>query len=482
MRILNSHGHVDAREARYGRQVTVFPPTRRQSTSIGVLGAEYSEVATRVLAAGAAAMGITHIGSDFPGRAETSHHWFLGLLPHLVRDLNPEEADYHYLDPESPASDLCLAGMENPWIVQWANAPAAAVVSLSDLAAKFADVPTVLAVCTPTGVLVNRFHSPSAALKEIDQAAQTCRREVAPPGPPELAVLAAGLILNEVMLGAGRLRNASGSHLIGFYSLDQPRRIVTPGEASFIELMPQVFKPPAEPGATLGCQRYVLVGAGAMGTWVGLIAALEGQAQLDIYDGDTIEVHNLNRQVLFAKTGPGGNKALVLANELASMDPRGSYRSTPGYVTSASDLKHMADAGALICAPDNDATRLLCADVARENHIPYATGGSSPVGGQIVLSSPDGPCFRCVTGYRNNPGPAPDNGQSCARTLSDAVVGSNMIVAGLLMSELRATLAGRPAVNIRFQGENLSGNRLSRMVTQANCPHRVKPTIRHEGA
>jgi hypothetical protein len=480
MRTPNSEVDHAAGELRYARQHAVLPRARRQSTAVAVLGAETNEVATRVVAAGLTAMGITHFACDFPGSAEGGRHWFLDSLPGLVQALHPD-AEYHCLDPEFPAGDLSFAGGENHWIVQWANDPGAAAVSLSDLASKSIDVPTIIAVCTHTGVLVHRFSSPAAALTEIYAAAQTGRWEAAPPGPPELSVLAGGLIVHEVMLGTDRLRNSPGSHLVGFYSLNQPRRTM-PGSAAFVDLTAQILKPPTGPTTTLGGRRYTMVGAGAMGTWVGLIAALEGRVQLDLYDGDVIEVTNLNRQVLFVRVEPRARKALVLARELASMDPQGSYLGTPKYITSASDLEHVTESQALICAPDNDATRLLCADAARTHQVLFATGGSSPAGGQVVVTSPTGPCFRCVTGYRADTASGPGGGQSCARAANDAVVSSNMIVAGLLLSELRAALAGQPTANIRFEGDTLSGNRLARMVSQVRCPHRGGPTDHHDGA
>lgn len=481
MTMPNSSMQAEAGELRYTRQRTVFPLHRRQSTAIAALGGESNEGTMRMLLTGAAALGIGCLASDFPGRSGGHSHWFLRSLPHVVKDLNPE-AEYYSLDPESPAAGLPLAGKENAWIVQAAHDPAAAAIALTDLAAHAIELPTLLVVCAPAGLLVSRFPSPAVALNEVCAAAQACRWQVLPPGGPELAVLAGGLVLNEVMLGRRGGPDSSASHLVGFYHLGQPRRTMAGPEASFADLMTQIVNPPDRPTTTFRGRRFVMAGAGAIGTWVGLILALEQQVKLDIYDGDTIETHNLNRQVLFAKTPPGRPKALALAEELASLDPQGTYRGTPKYVTSASDLESVADGQALICAPDNDAARLLCADIARAKQVLFATGGSSPTGGQIVLSHPEGPCFRCVTGQRESTAPAPGDSQSCARAAHDAVVCSNMVVAGLLLSEVRTALAGTPTVNLRFEGHHASANHLARMVTQVRCPHRNESATRCQGA
>ena len=46
-----------------------------------------------------------------------------------------------------------------------------------------------------------------------------------------------------------------------------------------------------------------------------------------------------------------------------------------------------------------------------------------------------------------------------------------MIAAGLMVSELRQALGGRPPANVRFLGEGAQGNRLSRMVSSPVCEH-----------
>lgn len=480
MRIPNSQVQNRSGESRYERQRSAFPPSRRQSTAIAVLGAESSQAGTHMLMAASAAAGIGQLACDFPGRAGPTAHWFHRPWPHVVKNLC-SEAECSFLDPDFPAADLHVEDVENAWIVQWAADLAAATISLSDLATQRIEVPTLVVICTAAGVLIGRFLSPAAALSEVSRAASACSLHVPEPGPSELSVLAAGLALNEIMLGP-RAHDSPASPLVGFYCLGQPRRTMTSPDASFADLAAQIIRSPARTPASFRGRRFIMIGAGAIGTWVGLIAAMEQQVQLDIHDGDVVEIHNLNRQVLFANTESGLHKAPTLANELGLLDPQGRYVGRTKYVATPSDIEDVTGSEALICVPDNDATRLICADIARKNHLLFATGGSSPTGGQIVLSHPQGPCFRCITGHRDADGSTPGNGPSCSRSPNDAVVSSNMVVAGLIISELRKALAPDTTANIRFQGDSPAGNRLSRMVTQANCPHRAQPTSPSGGA
>ena len=112
----------------------------------------------------------------------------------------------------------------------------------------------------------------------------------------------------------------------------------------------------------------------------------------------------------------------------------------------------------------------MCDDARRRAGVLFATAGSSAVGGQVIIRQPGQGCLRCLGLSSEVPGSSSDN-QSCALVQSDAVVPSNMVAAGLMISELREALAGRVPANIRFAGESRRGNRLVRMISEAPCPH-----------
>jgi molybdopterin/thiamine biosynthesis adenylyltransferase len=234
-------------------------------------------------------------------------------------------------------------------------------------------------------------------------------------------------------------------------------------------------------------RRLAVVGAGALANCVMISLALDDLAvashaagtTIDIWDGDpTVEETNLNRQILLgAGLGTGKPKARVLCEELRSFDPAGQYTPHVQFVGSADDLPSLASSGALICAPDNDRTRLLCGQAARQAGVLYGTAGSSAIGAQAVVCQPGRACLPCVLGRRASPSggtPAPQassSGASCQLVVDDAVVSANMVAAGLLVSELREALSGRRSANVRYVGDTARGNQLVKMISDPPCPH-----------
>ncbi len=66
----------------------------------------------------------------------------------------------------------------------------------------------------------------------------------------------------------------------------------------------------------------VLVGVGAIGSYVATILASSGIGKLIIIDFDTIEVSNLNRQLLFRDKDLGKSKAEIAAERLRDLNPK----------------------------------------------------------------------------------------------------------------------------------------------------------------
>lgn len=465
---------------RFRRQQHAFADDARRRTAVVSLGGRANPLAARVLAAGAAAMGAAAIGSDFHDFAPPARHWILSDLPAMVARLHPDAA-YGFLDPWAPALDWegVVGGRTNAWAVVQMNDPAAARRALENLASARAGVGVILALAAPGGVLVMRCPGPEEALAHLSPTGGP-PETVIPPGPADLAIMAGGLVLNEVMVAASRPDPLP--RLAALYSLHRRRRVAADPEAGPGSLVAEIARPPEGGRASLAGRRLTMVGAGALGNWFALAAAFDGP-DLAIFDGDPeVEASNANRQVLVVDgVGRGRPKVDCLVETLRAMDPTGraSYRGICQYVRTAGDLGDLASRDALVCVPDNDAARLVCGDAALEAGIPAAVGGTSAVGGQAVLCRPGRACLRCVTGLGGPAAPAPadEASASCSLTASDAVVASNAVVAGLLVSELREVFSGRPSANVRFVGDAPQGARLTRMLTDPPCPHAAKAML-----
>lgn len=459
-------------EERYSRQAAIFRQQHRQQTLLAEVCGADSPGASRALKAAAAGMGVSAIASDYQGEFATQAHWFLGPHGQLVDTVNPEGVRYECLLPAAPAVGIrgLLPGRENAWAVVYVNDREAALLALEGLEA-LERLRVLLVLAGPGGVAVRREPCPAAALAT---ARSLSWGQPAPEGTAELQLLAAGACLNELVLGgAVEGDDLSQGRTVAFYSLHRPRRVDARFDAPFPDLTAEVGRPqPGDgPRASFSGRHAKLVGAGALGNWVALAMVFDGAVTMEVLDCDPeVAPHNLNRQVLLIHGLGRGPKAPVLAEELAGLDPQGTYAARVVRVERPEDLGPLDGTDLVIGAPDNDAARQVCADAAQDAGVLFGQGGTGATGGQESVHPPGRPCLRCVLGRPAGP---PATGGGCIAVANDSIVSSNMVVAGLLVSELREALGGRRTQNIRFVGDGAGGNRLDRMPTDVACAHRV---------
>ena len=456
-------------DQRYQRQQNVFPNERRAQTFIAEVGGEHAPLASTLLKAGAAAAGVAKVWSDYHGSSGDGRHWLLGDHDVLVRTVN-DDVEYDFLDPTFLHDDLevVMSCHDNGWAVVHVNDPAgalAAVEQLLDL-----EVPVLLSLSASGGVVVERHPNPSTAAARLHGLAEYRR---IPEGPAELGTVAAGIVLGEIMLAGG-----SGEHdpaeprAVAFYSLGRRRRVDLSPDSAMEELVDELAAPSKRFRFN---RRWVKqVGAGALGNWTAIAAALDGGVRMDVIDGDPqVERHNLNRQILLVD-GVGQPKAPVLTRQLQQLDPAGIYRDVTRFVERPEDLEPLDGVDAVIMVPDNDAARLRGADVTWHWGVPYAVGGTGTGGGQLLIQQPGRACYRCLTGWTDESVSTSEDActNACALAANESIVAGNMVVAGLLISELREAMAGRRSQNLRFFGDpGGHGNRLARMASDPECSH-----------
>lgn len=101
-----------------------------------------------------------------------------------------------------------------------------------------------------------------------------------------------------------------------------------------------------------------VVGAGAIGNEVIKNLTLLGVGTIDIFDFDTIEVHNLTRSVLFRESDIGRTKAETAAARARELDPNVALRAFEGDFWQRLSLARLARYDALICCVDNVEARI----------------------------------------------------------------------------------------------------------------------------
>jgi len=103
---------------------------------------------------------------------------------------------------------------------------------------------------------------------------------------------------------------------------------------------------------------FAVVGCGAVGNEVVKNLTLLGVGAIDVFDFDTIELHNLTKSVLFRESDVGKNKADVVAERANQLDPNVRINSFPGDFWDRMSLDMIQKYTAVISCVDNFEARV----------------------------------------------------------------------------------------------------------------------------
>jgi molybdopterin/thiamine biosynthesis adenylyltransferase/rhodanese-related sulfurtransferase len=157
--------------------------------------------------------------------------------------------------------------------------------------------------------------------------------------------------------------------------------------------------------------RVLLIGAGGLGSPAALYLAAAGVGTLGLVDFDTVDVSNLQRQILHGTSAVGQPKLESARARLQDVNPHVHVETYDTRLTSGNALGILADYDIVIDGTDNFATRYLTNDACVMLGKPNVYGSIFRFEGQASLfATPDGPCYRCLF---PNP-PPPDLVPSCA--------------------------------------------------------------------
>jgi molybdopterin/thiamine biosynthesis adenylyltransferase len=176
--------------------------------------------------------------------------------------------------------------------------------------------------------------------------------------------------------------------------------------------------------------RVVIIGCGALGTNSATLLVRAGVGKVRIVDRDFIEVHNLQRQVLFDEEDikAGLPKAIAAERHLRKIN---SSVEVEGIVADANYTNiegFCSGADVILDGLDNFETRFLINDVALKHKIPWVYGGAVASQGMTMTVVPgQSPCLRCLS-----PGlPDPTTTPTCETA---GIVGTVPAVIGALQA------------------------------------------------
>lgn len=143
--------------------------------------------------------------------------------------------------------------------------------------------------------------------------------------------------------------------------------------------------------------RVMMLGAGALGSPVGLYLAAAGVGQLGIIDSDVVDRSNLQRQILHRDDRIGEPKVESAKQTLQALNPDINIEMHNTRLTSDNILDIFEDYDLVVDGGDNFPTRYLINDACVHLGIPNVHGSIFRFEGQVTSFVPhEGPCYRCL--------------------------------------------------------------------------------------
>ncbi|MFV2014229.1 MAG: ThiF family adenylyltransferase [Candidatus Heimdallarchaeota archaeon] len=141
--------------------------------------------------------------------------------------------------------------------------------------------------------------------------------------------------------------------------------------------------------------KVIILGVGALGSFVAANLVLTGIGEIILVDYDTIEISNLNRQLLFQEADLGKNKAIVATEKLKLLNNDIKiYAFDKAMEKLPKDL--ISGVTLIVSCLDTFHGRRWANSLAIREKVPIITGGMYAFLGQIQTIIPyKTPCFEC---------------------------------------------------------------------------------------
>ncbi|KAF8920113.1 hypothetical protein CPB85DRAFT_1211772 [Mucidula mucida] len=158
----------------------------------------------------------------------------------------------------------------------------------------------------------------------------------------------------------------------------------------------------------------VVVGAGGLGCPALQYLGAAGFGRIGIIDHDTVEVSNLQRQILHNESTVGTPKAESAAQSLRRVNSHLTLDVITEALTSQNALSLLGPYDIILDCTDNAPTRYLLSDTAVALGKPLVSGAAQKFEGQLCVYNltPSTPCYRCLFPTP----PAPETVGTCEET------------------------------------------------------------------
>jgi adenylyltransferase/sulfurtransferase len=143
----------------------------------------------------------------------------------------------------------------------------------------------------------------------------------------------------------------------------------------------------------------LVIGAGGLGSPAAMYLASGGTGRITLADGDSVDLTNLQRQILHTTAAVGRAKAYSGKDTLAQLNPEVEVTAIPERLEGERLAQLVASADVVLDCSDNFATRHAVNRACVKYRKPLVSGASVRFDGQVSvfdLRHAEAPCYNCL--------------------------------------------------------------------------------------
>jgi molybdopterin/thiamine biosynthesis adenylyltransferase len=208
--------------------------------------------------------------------------------------------------------------------------------------------------------------------------------------------------------------------------------------------------------------RVVCIGAGGLGSPAAMYLAAAGVGTLGIVDFDSVDLTNLQRQLLHDTADVGRPKVDSAADRITDINPEVNVVRHNVILNSDNALDLLGQYDLVVDGSDNFPVRYLVNDATQMLGKPLVYGSIFQFDGQasVFLPGPETPCYRCLFPEPPPPGTVPSCAEGGVFGVLPGIVGSIQAVEAIkLVTGVGEPLVGRlllfNALDMEFTTVNL---------------------------
>jgi adenylyltransferase/sulfurtransferase len=187
-------------------------------------------------------------------------------------------------------------------------------------------------------------------------------------------------------------------------------------------IMPEVG---VEGQEKLKAAKILMIGAGGLGSPSGLYLAASGIGEITILDPDTVDVSNLQRQILHDSSSVGVPKVESAKRRMNEVNPFVKINAYQDSVSTENVMDLVASHDIVVDGTDNFETRYIVNDACVLNKKLNVYGSIFRFDGQAtIFGAEDGPCYRCLYPEPPPPGMVPSCAEGGVLGILPGVVGT----------------------------------------------------------